>query len=118
MSVSLEPPLVAIGYCARMHRLLEDTSCYSITIVADDQDLLARHFGGRPQVNVKPCFEWQGNLSLFAGAIAHPGYRAVPARNHTLCIRQAVEHLDCRTGTLPLVYAAATTRLGRATGPT
>ena len=108
MSVSLDPPLVAVAvdHRARLHRLLEETGRYGVSILAEDQELLARHFGGRPQVSVAPRFEWQGGLPLIAGAVAHLVCRvvqAVPAGDHTLFIGQ-VEHLDCREGAPLLFY--------------
>jgi len=108
MSVSLDPPLVAVAvdHRARLHRLLEETGRYGVSILAEDQELLARHFGGRPQVSVAPRFEWHHGLPLIAGAVAHLVCRvvqAVPAGDHTLFIGQ-VEHLDCREGAPLLFY--------------
>lgn len=108
MSVSLDPPLVAVAVDqrARMHRLLEETGRYGVSILAEDQELLARHFGGRPQVSVVPRFEWQHGLPLIAGAVAHLVCRvvqAVPAGDHTLFIGQVV-YLDFRDGAPLLFY--------------
>ncbi|MCM8747821.1 flavin reductase family protein [Thermomicrobiaceae bacterium CFH 74404] len=108
MSVSLDPPLVtvAVDHRARMHRLLEETGRYGVSILAENQELLARHFGGRPQVSEEPRFEWQHGLPLIEGAVAHLVCRivqAVPAGDHTLFIGQ-VEHLDCRDGAPLLFY--------------
>ncbi len=108
MSVSLDPPLVtvAVDHRARMHRLLEETGRYGVSILAENQELLARHFGGRPQVSEEPRFEWQHGLPLIEGTVAHLVCRivqAVPAGDHTLFIGQ-VEHLDCRDGAPLLFY--------------
>lgn len=113
MSVSLDPPLVAVAvdHRARMHRLLEETGRYGVSILAEDQELLARHFGGRPQVSGEPRFEWQRGLPLIAGAVAHLVCRvvqAVPAGDHTLFIGQ-VEYLDCRDGA-PLLFCGGNYR--------
>jgi flavin reductase (DIM6/NTAB) family NADH-FMN oxidoreductase RutF len=107
MSVSLDPPLVAVAvdHRARMHRLLEETGRYGVSILAEDQELLSRHFSGRPQVNVEIRFEWQRGLPLIAGTLAHIVCRivqAVPAGDHTLFIGQ-VEYLNYRDGA-PLVF--------------
>ncbi|WP_448592683.1 flavin reductase family protein [Thermoflexus hugenholtzii] len=59
MSVSPDPPLVAVAvdHRARMHRLLQESGRYGVSILAEDQELLARHFSGRPQVNMEIRFE-------------------------------------------------------------
>jgi flavin reductase (DIM6/NTAB) family NADH-FMN oxidoreductase RutF len=108
MSVSLDPPLVAIAvdHRARMHRLLGETGRFAVSILAEDQELLARHFGGRPQISGQPRFVWRGGLPLVAGAVAHLVCRVVetvPAGDHTLFIGH-VEDLDAREGAPLLFY--------------
>jgi len=108
MSVSLDPPLVAIAvdHRARMHRLLEETGRYAVSILAEDQELLARHFGGRPQMRSQPRFEWRAGLPLIAGAVAHLVCQivdAVRAGDHTLFVGQ-VEYLDSHEGAPLLFY--------------
>jgi len=115
MSVSLAPPLVAVAvdHRARMHRLLQESGRYGVSILAEDQELLARHFSGRPQENIEIRFEWQRDLPLIAGALAHIVCRivqAVPAGDHTLFIGQ-VEYLNHRDGAPLLFYGSNYRRL-------
>lgn len=108
MSVSLDPPLVvvAVDHRARMHALLQKTGRYGVSILAEDQEVLARHFGGRPQLVEDPRFVWHHGLPLIDGAVGHLVCRAVnvvSAGDHTLYIGQ-VEHLAYREGAPLLFY--------------
>lgn len=51
MSGSMSPPLiiVSVDKRARMHDLLKITGKFSVSMLADDQEFLSRHFAGQPQ---------------------------------------------------------------------
>jgi flavin reductase (DIM6/NTAB) family NADH-FMN oxidoreductase RutF len=106
LSVSLEPPLVlvSLGRC-RMAQLLPATGRYGISVLAEDQRALSRHFAGRADPTVAPEFVWVDGLPLLAGSVAHLGCRVVdthPAGDHTLFIGE-VEHL-AQSEARPLVF--------------
>jgi len=58
VSLSLEPPLVgvAIRRDAALHELLREASAFGVSILADGQEALARHFAR----GVPPIALWQG----------------------------------------------------------
>jgi flavin reductase (DIM6/NTAB) family NADH-FMN oxidoreductase RutF len=106
LSVSLEPPLVlvSLGRC-RMAQLLPDTRRYGISVLAEDQRALSRHFAGRPDAAVTPRFVTTDGVPYLDGAVAHIGCRVMdahPAGDHTLFIG-AVEHL-AQFEARPLVF--------------
>ena len=91
MSVSLDPPLVAIAVDrrARMHALLDQQDRYGISVLARDQEAAARHFAGKPQPGYAPTFQWVEGIPLLDGAVAHLAcdvWARVPAGDHTLFI--------------------------------
>jgi flavin reductase (DIM6/NTAB) family NADH-FMN oxidoreductase RutF len=96
LSVSLEPPLVlvSLGQC-RMATLLPATGRYGISVLAEDQRALSRHFAGRADPTAAPEFAWVDGWAFLAGSVAHIGCRVVQqhaAGDHTLFIGE-VEHL-------------------------
>ena len=106
LSVSLDPPLVLIslGRC-RMAQLLPTTARFGISVLAEDQRALSRHFAGRPQADAVPRFEEVNGVPLLAGSVAHIGCRVVdthPAGDHTLFVGE-VEHL-AQFEARPLVF--------------
>lgn len=61
-SVSLEPPLVLVSVDNRSHmyRLLRQSGRYSVSVLARGQEMLSRHFAGRPQEGLQLPFELAG----------------------------------------------------------
>ena len=115
LSVSLDPPLVliSIGHRAQMHGMLGVGDCYGVSILSEDQELLSRHFGGRPVDWLDVPFVWEQGMPLIRGAVAHLIARVVdvhPAGDHTLFIGQ-VEYLDANEGYALLFYAGAYAQL-------
>jgi len=107
MSVSLNPPLVLVSVDQRthMHSLLAQGRFYGVNILAHDQELLSRHFAGRPQEDLTITFVWKHGVPLITGSIAHLVCEIVeahPAGDHTLYIGH-VKYLDYRGGS-PLLY--------------
>lgn len=108
LSVSLDPPLVlvSLGRC-RMAEVLPQSGRYGISVLAEDQEGLARHFAGLAALPEPPALTWAGGLPFVAGALATVGCRVVdlhPAGDHCLWIGQ-VDHLEHRDGR-PLVFFA------------
>lgn len=108
LSVSLEPPLVlvAIDNRAQMHALLPQTHRFGISILAEDQQAVSRHFAGRPQEGLPIVFLRHQGVPLIAGAVAHVVCRlheTHPAGDHTLYIGR-VEHLSHQVGMRPLMF--------------
>jgi flavin reductase (DIM6/NTAB) family NADH-FMN oxidoreductase RutF len=111
MSVSLNPPLVlvSIGQNAQMYRLLAPGSHYGVSILSDDQELLSRHFGGRPVDGVEIAFRLEHGAPLMEGAVAHIVAKVVDvhqAGDHTLFIGE-VEYLRGRHGSPLLFYSGS-----------
>jgi flavin reductase (DIM6/NTAB) family NADH-FMN oxidoreductase RutF len=111
ISVSLAPPLVlvAVDNRARLGTLLRETGRYGVSVLAEHQESLARHFAGRPQPGIADPFVWQHDMALVEGALAHLVCRvaeAHPAGDHTLFIGE-VEYLDSAEGRPLLFYGGA-----------
>ena len=72
MSISLDPPLVAvsIGRKARMNEHLAERCRFGISVLSEPQQALAFHFGGRPDPAVQPAVEWEQGVPLMAGSAA------------------------------------------------
>jgi flavin reductase (DIM6/NTAB) family NADH-FMN oxidoreductase RutF len=109
MSVSLDPPLVAvsIGCGARMHGLLRHDAPLGISILAEDQAALSDHFAGRAAADVLPRWRWLDDVPLLHGTVAQVATRIValhPAGDHTLVVGEVlhVAHDDRP----PLVFHA------------
>ncbi|ALJ90849.1 4-hydroxyphenylacetate 3-monooxygenase reductase subunit [Thermus aquaticus] len=104
MSLSLEPPLVALGIAkkARLFPLLEASRAFAVSLLREGQEAIAAHFAGKPQEGVV----------LVEGAI--PGALAVlrcrleaiyPAGDHGLVVGR-VEAVELGEPGPPLVYFA------------
>lgn len=98
LSVSLEPPLIAvsIGHRTRLHTLLPQTMRYGISILSESQTALSGHFAGRPDETLAIPFIRQHDMPLLGNAVAHLVARVVdvhPVGDHTLYIGQ-VEYLS------------------------
>jgi 4-hydroxyphenylacetate 3-monooxygenase len=104
MSLSLEPPLVALGIAkkARLFPLLEASGAFAVSLLREGQEAIAEHFAGKPQEGV----------ALVEGAI--PGALAVlrcrleaiyPAGDHGLVVGR-VEAVELGEPGPPLVYFA------------
>jgi flavin reductase (DIM6/NTAB) family NADH-FMN oxidoreductase RutF len=111
MSVSLKPPLVlvSIGINAQMYKLLAPGVCYGVSILSDDQEVLSRHFGGRPVGGLEIAFRQEHGAPLIEGAVAHLVARVVDAHqagDHTLFIGE-IEYMQGRHGSPLLFYSGS-----------
>jgi flavin reductase (DIM6/NTAB) family NADH-FMN oxidoreductase RutF len=109
MAVSLDPPLVlvSVAHRAHMHGLLDVGTLYGVSVLADDQEALSRHFSGRPNPDLALRFTWEAGVPLLGGAVAHIAAEVVdahPAGDHTLFIGRVI-HLSTGTGRALLFYA-------------
>jgi flavin reductase (DIM6/NTAB) family NADH-FMN oxidoreductase RutF len=107
MSVSLAPPLVAVGVAiaARMHAFLQRASGYGVSVLAEGQEPLARHFSGRPQPGIVVELDWFEDIPLLRGAVAQLACRIVAAHrtgDHSIFIGE-VRSAAWREGT-PLLF--------------
>lgn len=107
MSVSLEPPLVAvcIDRRANAHQTLLESDRYGVSVLRQDQEQISNHFAGRPTPGLKDPLTSEQGFPLVEGALAHLVCRIVAAHeagDHTLFIGE-VETLRYDEGT-PLLY--------------
>jgi flavin reductase (DIM6/NTAB) family NADH-FMN oxidoreductase RutF len=107
MSVSLDPPLVAIsvGKKAHMHELLAQSERYAISILSVDQEAYSGHFAGFPPPDFIPAFTTRHQHRVIADAIAYfvaKMYAAYPGGDHTLYVGQ-VEYFESN-GEDPILY--------------
>lgn len=59
MSVSLDPPLVAISIAksAKMLRNIQSTGRFAVSVLAEGMEDLAWHFAGKPKLDLRDVFE-------------------------------------------------------------
>jgi flavin reductase (DIM6/NTAB) family NADH-FMN oxidoreductase RutF len=123
MSVSLEPALVVVSIAShtRMHVLLLESGRYGVSVLAREQELVSRHFAGRPRQGVEVELIDAAGVPLVRGALTHVVARVVDAHSagdHTLFIGE-VEHFEHRQGD-PLIFHSGAYRqlIGSAGDPT
>lgn len=102
MSLSLEPPLVALGIHekARILPLLEAAGTFSVSFLREGQEAVSEHFAGRPQEGVGLV---DGRVE---GALAVLRCRleaVYPGGDHRLVVGR-VEAVELGEPGLPLVY--------------
>src|SRR5690606_15199356 len=109
MSVSLEPPLIAIslGKAARAHPTLAASERFAVSVLAEDQRAISDRFAGRlPPSEDDPFVAFHG-FPVIDGAVAHVLCRMhsrLDAGDHTIFVGE-VEALRTAPG-LPLVFHA------------
>jgi flavin reductase (DIM6/NTAB) family NADH-FMN oxidoreductase RutF len=107
MSVSLDPPLVAVSV-RNQSRLLTGVTVgdrYAVNVLACHQDQVSDHFAGRPNGAEPRAFQHRHGAPVIDDSLASIVARVVdlhPAGDHTLVIGQ-VEHLEERAAA-PLIY--------------
>lgn len=107
MSVSLEPPLIAVSIDrrARAHATLHAAERFGVSVLADDQAHLSDQFAGRPVAQPEQPFERLAGFPVVRGALAQLVLRredAFLAGDHTIFIGR-VEALRSFSGE-PLLY--------------
>ena len=115
VSVSLEPPLVlvSLGNNSSMHRLLQGTDRYGVSVLTEKQENLSDYFAGRTVDGLHVRFVTIHGIPLIEDAVANFVVRLVdthPAGDHTLYIG-LVEHFEWREGQPLLFYAGRYRRI-------
>ena len=108
MSISLDPPLIAIsiGERAKILPLLHKAGRFSVSTLAEGQEKLAWHFAGRPADDLVNPFETLGGLPVVRGALAHYVCNIaneVQAGDHTIFLGH-VQRLATDSGARPLIF--------------
>ncbi|WP_439604330.1 flavin reductase family protein [Shinella sp.] len=110
MSLSLEPPLIAVAPAlkARTLAFIRGTGRFGVSILPQGSDALAWHFAGRPQQGLAPRFELLDGVPILAGAAAAFASgleREVAGGDHGLLIGR-VTALRRDPQSLPLLFHA------------
>jgi flavin reductase (DIM6/NTAB) family NADH-FMN oxidoreductase RutF len=73
MSVSLDPPLVAISIAknARMLGNIQTTGRFAVSVLAEGMEDLAWHFARKPKLDLCDVFERHNDLPVIANAAAY-----------------------------------------------
>jgi flavin reductase (DIM6/NTAB) family NADH-FMN oxidoreductase RutF len=110
VALALDPPLVgiSIAWQAAFHELLRDAGGFAVSLLADDQASLARHFAR----GVPPIAMWEGIAAregergpLLQGAVGWLECALggeLPAGDHTLFVGQ-VERAESGADKVPLL---------------
>jgi flavin reductase (DIM6/NTAB) family NADH-FMN oxidoreductase RutF len=98
VSVSLEPPLILVSLDNKssMHRILPIVRRFGISVLAEHQDLLSNHFGGRTVPELKVPYTDRFGIPLIEAAVAYfvvEVFDIHPAGDHSLYICR-VEHFE------------------------
>lgn len=108
LSVSMTPPLVLVSV-RRQSQFIHQVAVgdrYGVNFLAEHQEHLSAHFGGRRDEALTPrFFDWQ-DVPLLDGSLAHIAARVVdihPAGDHLLYIAE-IEHLRCSGEAPPLIF--------------
>jgi len=109
VSVSLAPPLVLVSadHRSNMHQILQGVDRYGVSVLAEDQEQVSKHFAGKPQKGLDVPFVTHDGVPLVDGALAQFVVHIVDAHvagDHTLYIGE-VEHFEARGGCPLLFYA-------------
>jgi flavin reductase (DIM6/NTAB) family NADH-FMN oxidoreductase RutF len=107
ISVSLDPPLilVSVGNSSNMHRIMGGHGRYGVSVLAENQEILSRHFAGRPVEELHVRLIRRNGVPLLEGAVAYFVAQVVdahPSGDHTLYIGR-VEHFEAGDGK-PLLF--------------
>jgi len=109
MSVSLEPPLIAVAIdkSARAHPTLAASERFGVSILRADQQALSDHFAGRPVTGVTDPFVDFHGFPLLGGAMGQllcRVHEVIDAGDHSIFLGE-VEALSASEGE-PLLYFA------------
>ena len=109
MSISLEPPLVAIAvvHKAKMHAYLQESGRYGVSVLSAEHEHLSNHFAGRPS-DIEIPFTDIENMPMIAEANLHLVTDIVQQHvigDHTLFVGQ-VAYYTYVDSPQPLLYHA------------
>lgn len=100
-SVSLDPPLVLVSVDkrARMHDLVQKSKVFGVSVLADSQEAVSRHFAGRPNVDVETSlsYDWRDGVPLLTGALSAVSCRLwaqYDGGDHTLFVGEVTDMLQ------------------------
>ena len=118
LSVSMDPPLVLVS--VRRQSAFNDCMTvgdrYGVNFLAEHQQDLSAHFGGRRNERLVPRFTDDDGVPLLEGSLAHIVARIVdihPAGDHLLYVAH-VESLRCGGEAPPLIFYSGTYKQLRA----
>lgn len=108
MSVSMDPPLVLISVRkqSRFNEAMQTGVCYGVSFLAECQQPISAHFGGRKDEKLQVPFVYHGGTPLIGGSLAHIVARTTAiheAGDHFLYLAQ-IEHLQLGEQRKPLVF--------------
>ncbi|MES2257081.1 MAG: flavin reductase family protein [Pseudomonadota bacterium] len=108
MSVSMEPPLVLISVRrqSRFNQVMREGVCYGVNFLAEAQQDISAHFGGRWNDQLQVPFIDHDGTPLIGGSLAHIVARTCAvheAGDHLLYVGR-VEHLQLGQQRKPLVF--------------
>lgn len=107
MSASLTPPLciVSIARKARLHRTLEAARAFGVSMLAQGQEAISRHFAGQGPAEPEVLFEHMHGVPVLANVCAALA-AAIEARHdcgdHSLFVGRVLSLRDDKR--LPLVF--------------
>ncbi len=110
MSASLDPPLaiVSVDKRANMHAHLPKAGVFAVNILAEGQEVLARHFAGRPDPALAIAFADIDGIPTLADALARMTAELVGAHDcgdHTLFVGRVLRMTA--TEKRPLLFFAS-----------
>ncbi|WP_346893326.1 flavin reductase family protein [uncultured Roseibium sp.] len=110
MSVSLDPPLIAISIDRQSRTLgkILEAGCYAVNILSRDMQPHALHFAGRTDDTLTNLFQERHGMPTLHGAAAilvADVVHQVEAGDHVLLLGH-IRHLDHDPAAAPLVYHA------------
>lgn len=108
MSVSLQPPLIAVcvDKNAKMHDFIAASGLYAVSVLDQEAESLSQHFAGRPVPGMMPRFIWVDSFPMLEGAIAHFGTKVVDQHgvgDHTIFTGE-IRHFS-HSDDKPLIFA-------------
>ncbi|MES2755983.1 MAG: flavin reductase family protein [Pseudomonadota bacterium] len=108
MSVSMDPPLVLISVRrqSRFNEAMRAGDCYGVSFLAEAQQAVSAHFGGRHDEHLQVPFVEHNGTPLIGGSLAHIVARTISvqeAGDHLLYLGQ-IEHLQLGQQRKPLVF--------------
>ncbi|WP_018634429.1 flavin reductase family protein [Neomegalonema perideroedes] len=120
MSVSLDPPLIAISLDrkSRMHEKVRASGRYAVNILAQGMEHVAMHFAGRHNPELANFFVNHHHLPVAPGAVAvflTEVAQEVEAGDHTLFIGRVL-HLERDPKAAPLLFSSGSFHVLSAAG--
>lgn len=111
MSISLEPPLVAVSIdkAARAHATMLGAERFGVSVLSAEQVHLSDHFAGRPVILQEDPYEEFGGFPVLKETLTQlvcRVHQAVPVGDHTIFVGE-VEALRSHGGEPLLFYEGA-----------